>query len=310
MSHIVSDGWSMGLFERELEALYESYSTGLESPLRELLIQYADYASWQREWLTGAILDEKLGYWREQLKGAPTELTLPTDRARPAVQSHSGASHSFRISAEVSAGLQALSRAADVTLFMTLLAGWQTLLYRYSGQSDIVVGSPVAGRNRVEVEGLIGFFVNMLALRGRLDPEMMFRTLLNQAREVCLGAYAHQGLPFEKLVEELQPERTLSHSPIFQVSFALQNAPKEGLRFEGLKLGMAELETGVAKFDILLGLLETGRGLLGGVEYNTDLFDVATIERLMGHYANLLASVVADPQQRLAELRGRRRLRR
>ena len=235
MHHIVSDGWSMGVL-KEVATLYEAYSQGAESPLPELPMQYADFAVWQRGWLQGEELERQLAYWREQLGGELPRLELPTDRERPAVPSYRGAQLGFRLSPEVSAGLKELSRREGVTLFMTLLAAFQTLLHRYSGQEDIVVGSPVAGRNYRETEGLIGFFVNTLALRTDLSGEPTFVELLQRVKEVCLGAYAHQDVPFEKLVEELQPERDLSRSPLFQVMFGLQNVPQTAARLGELEL--------------------------------------------------------------------------
>ncbi len=302
MHHIVSDGWSMGVLVNEVATLYRAYSVGEESPLEELTIQYADYAAWQREWLQGEVLDNQLSYWKQQLAGAPAVLELPTDHARPAVQSYRGASESFELSAELTSKLEQLSRREGVTLYMTLLAAFQTLLYRYTGQADIVVGSPIANRTRVETEALIGFFINMLALRGRLNGEMSFAALLGQAREVTLGAYAHQDLPFEKLVEELQPERSLSHSPIFQVMMVLQNAPGAELELPGLRISAIEESIGVSKLDLNLSLIETGAGLLGGLEYNTDLFERETIKRMVRHFERVLEAVVCEPQQQLSAI--------
>jgi hypothetical protein len=236
MHHIVSDGWSMNLLVREVSRLYEAYRSGLESPLPALPIQYADYAAWQREWLNGEVGERELSYWREQLEGAPAVLELPTDKVRPTEQRHGGAHHSFSLPVELTRQLRELSRSESASLFMTLLAGWQLLLGRYSGQDDVVVGTPIANRHRAEVEPLIGFFVNTLALRTRLEEGLSFRALLRQVKETALEAYAHQDVPFEKLVEELQPERSLSHTPLFQVFFALQNAPVGELKLPGLAL--------------------------------------------------------------------------
>jgi hypothetical protein len=221
MHHIVSDGWSMGVLFRELSALYAAYREGRESPLPELALQYADYAVWQREQLAGEVLDRQLSYWREQLAGVPELLELPTDHPRPAVQTYRGASVPVELSLE---RLQSLGRSEEATLYMVLLGAFQVLLSKYSGNEDIVVGSPIAGRTRKEVEELIGFFVNTLVLRTDLSGDPSFRETLRRVREVTLGAYAHQELPFEKLVAELQPERSLSHTPLFQVAFALQRA--------------------------------------------------------------------------------------
>jgi len=212
MHHVVSDGWSMEVFFRELSVLYEAFSARKPSPLPELPIQYADFAVWQREWLRGEVLQAQLFYWRKQLDGAPAVINLPSDRHRPALQSYRGERQSFELSKELTHGLKALSRKEDVTLFMALLAGFQTLLHRYTGQDDIAVGSPIANRNRAEIEGLIGFFVNTLVLRTDLSGNPSFQELLRRIREVALAAYAHQDLPFEKLVEELQPKRDLSRT--------------------------------------------------------------------------------------------------
>jgi amino acid adenylation domain-containing protein/FkbM family methyltransferase len=301
--HIVTDGWSLGVLVKEVATLYSAYLEDLPSPLPELAIQYADFAHWQREWLQGEVLEEQLSYWRERLAGAPALLELPTDRARPAVQSFRGAHYSFSVPAELTGELQQLSRREGVTLFMTLLAAFQTLLWRYSGEQDIVVGADVANRNRQETEGLIGFFVNMLVLRTRVAGEESFAELLRQVREVCLGGYAHQDVPFEKLVEELQPERSMSHTPLFQVVFVLQNAPVGELELPGLQLSSVEVDHPIAKFDLTL-LMEEREGQLGAtLEYNTDLFDVETIERMSRHLLTLLQAVVAlNPQPRLSDL--------
>src|SRR5689334_19877019 len=234
MHHIVSDGWSMGVLVREVAALYTAFSNDRPSPLAELPVQYADYAQWQREWLSGEVLAEQLSYWKRQLQGAPPVLELPADRPRPAVQSSKGTTEPLSISAEVSEKLKALGRSEGVTMFMLLLAAWQVLLSRYTGADDIIVGAPVAGRNRAEVESLIGFFVNTLVLRTDLSGIPRFVELLKRVHEVTVGAFAHQDVPFEKLVEELQPERSLSHMPVFQVMFALQNAPTVAADLPGL----------------------------------------------------------------------------
>ena len=302
MHHIVSDGWSMGVFNRELAVLYEAFSVGKPSPLPELPIQYADFAVWQREWLQGEVLEEQLAYWREHLGGDLSVLELPTDRPRPAAQSFRGATQSFVLSGDLTESLKALSRREGVTLFMTLLAAFKTLLYRYTGQEDVVVGSPIAGRNRSEIEGLIGFFVNTLVLRTDLSGNPTFRELLERVREVALGAHARQDLPFEKLVEALQPERDLSRNPLFQVMFAFQNAPMEALMLPGLTVTPLEVESETAQFNLTLSMEETGQGLKGVVEYNTDLFDGVTIERMLGHFETLLEGVVVNPEQRLWEL--------
>ncbi len=303
MHHVVSDGWSMGVFVKEVVALYGAYLEGRPSPLPELKVQYADYAAWQRGWLQGEVLEQQVGYWREQLAGAPPVLELPTDRPRGALQKHRAGRHPFALSAELSEGLKELSRREGVTLFMTLLAGWQLLLSRYSGQDDVVVGAPIANRHRAEVEPLIGFFINTLALRSRLDPATSFRELLAQVREVTLGAYAHQDLPFEKLVEELQPERSLSHSPLFQVTFSFQNMPSEPLVLPGLTLSPILSEMESAKFDLSLFSGEQGGVLRMILGYNTGLFEAESIERMAEHFERLLREVVRDATQQLSSVR-------
>ena len=230
MHHIVSDGWSMGVLVRELGQLYEAFLKGEASPLKALPVQYADYAVWQRGWLQGEVLAEQMGYWREQLRGIPEIMELPTDRPRPAVQRQVGAVEGMAVDWGTLEGLKALSQREGATLFMVLMAAFKVLLYRYSGQRDIVVGTPIANRKRGELEGLIGFFVNTLALRTDLSGDPTFQELLKREREVALGAYGHQDIPFEQLVAELRPERNLGHSPIFQVMLALQNAPEGGGR--------------------------------------------------------------------------------
>ncbi len=302
MPHIVSDGWSMGVLNRELAALYTAFSAGQPSPLVELPIQYADYVCWQREWLQGEALDSQLAYWKQQLGGSLPVLELPTDRPRPAVQTFRGATHSFILPVALTESLQALSRREGATLFMTLLAAFKTLLYRYTGRENIVVGIPIANRNRPEVEELIGFFVNTLVLRTDLAGEPTFRELLGRVREVTLGAFAHQDLPFEKLVEVLHPERDMSRNPLFQVMFAFQNTPMEPLILPGLAVSPVEIDSKTAQFDLTLFLEETGQGLKGMVEYNTDLFDATTIERMVKHYQVLLEGVVDNPEQRLWQL--------
>jgi amino acid adenylation domain-containing protein len=302
MHHIVSDGWSMGVVYQELTTLYAAYSQGQASPLRELSLQYVDFAVWQREWLSGAVLEAQLSYWKEQLQGAPAVLELPSDRARPQLESHRGGSLRFKLSEAVSEKLRALSRNEDATLFMTLLAAFQTLLYRYSGQEDIVVGTPIANRNRGEIEGLIGFFVNTLAMRTKLSGGQSFRELLGRVREVCLGAYENQDVPFEKLVEELQPERSLSHHPVFQVMFVLQNAPVRELKFAELDIMPFNVTHERATFDLTLSMVENKRVIQGIFEYSAELFDVETMRWLAEHFERLLESIVANPEARLAEL--------
>ncbi|HJP95208.1 MAG TPA: amino acid adenylation domain-containing protein [Pyrinomonadaceae bacterium] len=301
--HIISDGWSVGVFVRELAALYEAYLAGRPSPLRELSIQYADFAVWQRDWLQGKRLEEQLSYWRAQLTDAPPLLELPTDRPRPPVQSYRGALETLLLSESLSRSLKELSRREGVTLFMTLLATFSTLLYRYSGQRDILVGTPIANRNRAETESLIGFFVNTLIFRTRLSEQVRFRELLIQVREMALEAYAHQDLPFEKLVEELQPERSLSHSPVFQVMLDLQNAPMPDLELQGLRLTPLPFDSRIAKFDLILTVGEMDGRLSGQLEYNTDLFDAVTVKRMARHLEHLMQAAVSNPDEQVSRLR-------
>jgi amino acid adenylation domain-containing protein/non-ribosomal peptide synthase protein (TIGR01720 family) len=302
MHHIVADGWSMNVLTREVAALYESFSTGQPASLPEPTLQYADFAAWQRQWLQGETLDSQLAYWKQKLGGCPPVLELPTDRPRPAAQTSRGAHLVFALPLGLSQSLQRLSRHEGVTTFMTLLAAFQTLLYRYTGQPDICVGTPIANRNRAEVENIIGFFVNTLVMRSTLSGEVSFRRLLQQVRETALGAYTHQDVPFEMLVEALQPQRDPSHSPLFQVMFALQNPPAQTLELPGLTLSSLEVDSATAKFDLTLALEETPGGLRGAWEYNADLFEAATIERMAGHYQVLLEGIVADPDQSITTL--------
>jgi amino acid adenylation domain-containing protein len=300
--HIVSDGWSMGIFHRELKALYRAYVEGEESPLPELPIRYVDYAIWQREWLTGPVLNEQVGYWRRQLGGASPMLELPTGRNRPAMPTLRAGYHGLEIGAQLSSTLREMSRREGVTLFMTLAAGFGAMVSRYSGQVDVVVGTPIAGRRHPELEQMIGLFVNMLALRVDLREEPTFRELLKRVREACLGAYAHQDVPFEKLVEELQPERDLSRSPLFQVIFALQNAPREEMELSGLKLSSLNVSNRLASYDLTVQLIDGAGGIHGWIEYQADLFRSETISRLVGHYINLLESAAANLDQSVGQL--------
>ncbi|MFE8605167.1 non-ribosomal peptide synthetase [Archangium violaceum] len=300
--HILSDGWSMGVLVREVATLYAAFTQGKPSPLPELPVQYADYAAWQRGWLQGEVLEQQLGWWRQQLADAPRALELPTDRPRPPVQTHNGATSSVQLPLALSQGLKALAQKEGATPFMVLLAAFQVLLSRYSGQDDISVGSPIAGRNRGEVEGLIGFFINTLVLRARVSHQRSFRELLAQVRDTTLGAYAHQEVPFEKLVEELQPERDLSRSPLFQVLFTVQNAPMPEQSLPGLTLRPLALEGNTAKFDLTLGFMDTEQGFAGELEYNTDLYESSTIQHMLGHLRVLLEGIVAAPERKLWEL--------
>ncbi|WP_149988570.1 condensation domain-containing protein, partial [Microcystis aeruginosa] len=302
LHHIVSDGWSMGVFIEELTTLYNAYTKGLEPLLQELPIQYADFAIWQREYLRGEIRENQLNYWQKQLAAAPALLHLPTDYPRPLQQSFQGDRIKCNLSPELSQGLNKLSREKGVTLFMTLLTAFQTLLYRYTGQTDILVGTPIANRTRSELAGLIGFFVNTLVLRTDLAGNPSFSELLKQVRETATDAYDHQDLPFEMLVEALQPERNMSYTPLFQVMFGLDNEPINEIALEGIKATHQPLEFKTAKFDLSLSIQVKEAGLTAIWEYNTDLFDKSTIERLSGHFVNLLTGIIANPEQAISQL--------
>lgn len=307
MHHIASDGWSLGVFTRELAALYEAFSQGLGSPLPELAIQYADYSAWQGEWLKGEVLEKQLASWKKQLMGA-TPLELPTDRPRPSMMSYRGASIDVTLSAELTEKLRDLSQHDGVTLFMCVLAAFQVLLYGFTGQRDISVGSPIAGRVQRETEQLIGCFVNTLVLRVDLRGNPSFRELLKRVKQVALDAYQNQGAPFEKLVEELQPERDMSRTPLFQVMFALQNTETADLRLPGLDLSQFDYagdssNGGTAKFDLELALVETGTGMRGELEYSTDLFDATTMTGMIECFQNLLQEIVQDPERSISQFR-------
>ncbi|MGD1911927.1 MAG: amino acid adenylation domain-containing protein, partial [Rivularia sp. (in: cyanobacteria)] len=330
LHHIIADGWSIGVLVRELGILYQAYlqkpnppapfptseggevkaslltgerfGEGFSDSLTKLPIQYADFAVWQREWLQGEVLDNQLNYWQKQLQNAPNLLELPTDYPRAAVRTLRGDSYTFQISPELTAALKRLSQQSGCTLFMTLLAAFQTLLYRYTGSEDIVVGTSIANRNYPEIEELIGFFVNTLALRTDLSENPTFEELLNRVREVSLGAYAHQDLPFEQLVDNLQIQRSLSYTPFFQVMFVLQNAPMEALEIDGLHWEPFESNSNTAKFDLTLSMHETPSGLTGVLEYSLDLFKSETIEKIAGHLETLLTAIVDEPEQKISEL--------
>ncbi|HEY6350084.1 MAG TPA: amino acid adenylation domain-containing protein [Candidatus Angelobacter sp.] len=304
MHHIVSDGWSLGIMANEVGRLYEAYlkNERADSALPPLRVQYADYSVWQRQWLEGRMLEDQLTYWRKQLVGAPPVLNLATDRLRPAMATYRGAREFVVIHEGLTASLKELGRSSGTTLFMTLLAGYQLLLSRYSGQDDVVVGTTIAGRRHTETEPLIGIFVNMLALRTDLSDDPEFRELLIQVREETLGAYAHQDLPFERLVADLQLERSLVHSPVFQAIFELHNVPEEDIPLSGLQMERMELGPNVAKFDLRLSLTEGSGELNGMIEYSADLFDPGTIKRLIKSYVVLLQAAVANPACRLSEL--------
>ncbi|HEX2211054.1 MAG TPA: condensation domain-containing protein, partial [Longimicrobium sp.] len=302
LHHIVTDAWSTGVLFRELGALYSAFAEGRESPLPELAVQYADFAVWQRERLQGETLERELGWWRERLADAPALLELPTDRPRPAVQSHRGARVPIAIPPALAERLRAVGQGDDATLYMVLLGAFQLLLAKYAGSGDVVVGTPVAGRTRREVEELIGFFINTLVLRTDLSGDPTFREVLRRVRETTLGAFEHQQVPFEKLVDELQPGRSLSHAPLFQVMFSLQNAEPRAAGLAGLRIDQVKADLEATKFDLTLALVEGAKGVEGALIYSTDLFDAATVERMAAHLSRVLEQVAADPELRLSAI--------
>ncbi|HET8846339.1 MAG TPA: amino acid adenylation domain-containing protein, partial [Ktedonobacteraceae bacterium] len=314
LHHIISDAWSLEILLRELQVHYDNFVGSSDrqiSPPPALPVQYVDFTIWQRERLQShlnnehggeTLLEQQLSYWREHLRGAPPLLLLPTDRPHPPKQTFQGAQYRFVLPQAIASDLKALSQREGVTLFMTLLAAFQTLLFRYTGQEDLVIGSTNANRTRVEIENLIGCFFDIQALRTDLSGNPTFRELLERVREVALGAYTHQELPFGKVVEELQPERSLSHSPFFQVAFALQHIPATTMALANLTLDLLEIDTGAARLDLMIFLGDSEQKLIGIIEYNTDLFDESTIARLVEHYRHLLEGVIANPDQRIASL--------
>jgi len=302
MHHIITDGWSCNVFLRELSSLYAAFSKNLPSPLPELPIQYADFAVWQRDHLKGEFLATQLNYWKQQLKGDLPILQLPTDRPRPNLTTFTGAKQYFAFSASLTNALKQLSQREDATLFMSLLAAFNILLYRYTDQEDILIGSPIANRSRAELEGMLGLFVNTLVLRNNLSGNPSFRELLHRVREVTLDAYAHQDLPFEMLVEEFQPERDLSRNPLYEVMFVLQNTPSSVQEVSGLTLRTLGFDSGTAQLDIFLSMSESEEGLTGCLEYNTDIFDSTTISQFISSFQTLLENIVANPEQHLSEL--------
>ncbi|NER29540.1 MAG: amino acid adenylation domain-containing protein, partial [Symploca sp. SIO1C4] len=302
MHHIVSDGWSTGVLLAELTQIYNGYIQRQPCVLNALPIQYADFAIWQRQWLQGDVLESQLSYWKEQLEDAPNLLSLPTDRPRPAVQTFRGRHQEFTLCAQLTSQLTKLSQEQSVTLFMVLLTAFEILLYRYSGQKDLLVGTPIANRNQSEIEGLIGFFVNTLVLRTQIEGNPSFKELLTQVREIAMAAYSHQDLPFEMLVEALQPERDLSYTPLFQVMFSLDNEILSQLNLMGLTLSPLRVESQTSKFDLTLSMENRADGLVGVWEYSTDLFDASTIERMTSHFVRLLEGIVSNPQQQIWQL--------
>ncbi|HEX6716237.1 MAG TPA: amino acid adenylation domain-containing protein, partial [Pyrinomonadaceae bacterium] len=301
LHHLIADGWSIGVLAREATVLYEAFTQEKPSPLPPLTIQYADFALLQRKWLQDGALEAPLEYWRKQLAGAPEALELPTDYPRPPAQSFHGAQLEISIPETITADLHELSQRENVTLFMTLLAAFTVVLSRYANQSDIVVGTPIANRQHMELENLIGFFVNTLALRINVDPQLTFRDLLRHVREVALGAFTHQDAPFERLIEDLRPHRDLNRNPLFQVTFALQNTPQVELRIPGLTIDVQEFTTNTTRFDLECHLRQVNDELRGLLIYSTDLFERETMERLLSNYESLLESVVSDPDRRVSE---------
>ncbi len=302
MHHIVSDNWSTGLFVHEIMEFYKAIVQNRPPRLQPLTVQYADFAAWQRKWLSGKTLENQLQYWREQLQGIPPLLELPLDKPRPAYQTYNGDFKLFEIPAPLAKRLRELSRQQDATLFQTLLAAFFVLLHRYSDQNDICVGSPIANRNRKETEALIGFFVNTLVLRADLSGNPTFTDLLQQVKQTTLGAYQHQDLPFEMLVEALQPERDMSHSPLFQVMFVMNNAPVEKLQLPEVELQLVEIENKTTKFDLILNVTDGEEALKCKLEYNTDLFLAPTMERFIEHYLTLLQEIAQQPQAQIGQL--------
>ncbi|HEY6351382.1 MAG TPA: condensation domain-containing protein, partial [Candidatus Angelobacter sp.] len=301
--HIVSDAWSFGIFSKELSALYAAYVRGEEDGLPELGVQYADYAVWQRRWMGGEVLGKQAEYWERALAGAPEVLQLPTDHVRPEQQSYSGAAAKLVLDEELTAGLRGLSRKHRATLYMTMLAGWAALLARLSGQDDVVIGTPSANRNRVEIEGLIGFFVNTLALRLGVSDSFNVGELVAHVRSQAVAAQKHQSIPFEQVVEIVRPPRSLAHNPVFQVMFAWQNAPKGTIDLPGVQVSpFTAVPHAISKFDLTLSLQQEGNQIVGELEYSTALYEQSTIERYLGYFRTLLGVMVADDSQKVDRL--------
>jgi len=300
--HIVSDGWSMGVFLQELGVLYDAFRQGKPSPLPELSIQYADFAHWQMETLQGDVLEGHLSFWKDLLHGNLPVLQLPTDRPRPKIRSGKGRLQKFDIPSDLIDVLTEIGARGEATLYQVLLTAFNVMLYRYTGQEDVLVGAPIANRNRSEVEGLIGFLANTVVFRSDLSGEPTFRDLLTRVRNMARGVYANQDLPFVKLVEAVQPDRSMANTPLFQVFFVLQNAPMPAMELPGLKLSLMEMESATAKFDISLYIMEEGDGTIGMFEYSTDLFDPSSIDRMIEHFLNLLQSIVQNPDLAISEL--------
>ena len=308
MHHIISDGWSVGIFIREWQHAYAAFANGKQPDLPPLAIQYSDYAAWQRRWLRGDLLQQQIDYWTLQLAGCPELLELPLDNPRPRRQSYRGAHFTHSLPKNLGQDITTLSRQQGTSVFMTLLAAFNILLSRYSRQNDICVGSPIANRTHSQTEGIMGFFVNTLVLRSRIDgqgqgePRQSFIDLLGETRKTCLDAYTHQDIPFEMLVEHLNPVRSLSHSPLFQVVFALQNNETIPLELPGLDITVLDIEYPVSKFDLTLNMAEQEGAFVCMWEYATDLFEPETIERMAKHYEVLLTAIVEKPEQLISSL--------
>jgi hypothetical protein len=298
LHHIVGDGWSMGILVNEVATLYEAFSSGRKSPLPELAVQYADFAYWQRQWLRGDLLEEQLAYWRSRLGGEVSPLRLPTDKPAPQIPSYRGARLTKPLPVSACRSLRALARREGVTLFMVLLAAFKVLLHRYTGQTDILVGTAIANRNRAEIEGLIGFFVNMLPLRTDLSGNPRYVELIHSVSDTALGAYAHQDLPFEKIVEHLQPERALSHTPLINIAFGVQNTLPP-VTLPGLDLGLFEVEHETARFDLTLWIMESDVDLYAAWTYSKDLFEPDTITRMHHRFETLLQRIAENPSARI-----------
>ena len=303
MHHIIADSWSFGVFNQELLALYDAYTAGRTSPLADLPIQYADYAAWQREWLSGELLEAKLAHWKSLLAESQVSSSLPTDRPRPAAQSYRGESRFLTVPEDLTRAMKELANREKSTMFMTMFAAFNVMLFRYSSQRDILIGSPIANRNHPEIQSLIGYFLNMLVLRTRMRAEMTFGDLLSHVRESSLAAYAHQDLPFARLVQELRPGRDMAQNPLFQVCFVYLDFQEQETEIRALKLREIKLDAGTAMFDLTLVLAESAGGLSGHFEYASDLFDGETIERMIGHFKNLLKSIAARPESPLGALK-------
>jgi len=302
MHHIVTDGWSMGILIRELGELYSCFCRGEEATLPAQRVRYRDFARWQRSSLQGEVLDILLSHRRSRLAGAPQVLELPTDRPRPPVASHRGAIHSFTLPSELVEGLRGLAQREGATLFMTLLAGFTLLLSRYSGQEDLLVGTPVANRSRAEIENLVGCFVNTVVLRADLSGDLTVSQFLARTRDECLDAFGHQDLPIDRLIEEMRPQRDLSRNPVFQAMFASQNVPLQTLDLPGLTLKPVDLDSKTTRIDLTLHVWETADGLMGILSYATDLFDESTIARMAAHWHSLLEGMIASPERRVWDL--------